>query len=148
MKVAPELIHKWLSNVKVIQNRSTDDHETLACIKHLRKIYIHNNNRIKELDGNGSCDILNTITKEQYCDSKRICRVATPSPTPEDEPVVEGVGDNQEFVSNDERDRGMKSILLPTSTRDVDHCKDYNGIDSGQRKRKRCAIISNKCTIN
>ena len=86
--MAPELIHKWLSNVKVIQNRSTDDHETLACIKHLRKIYIHNNNRIKELDGNGSCDILNTITKEQYCDSKRICRVATPSPTPEDEAVA------------------------------------------------------------
>lgn len=152
MNASPDLIRNWLSNVKSFQN-STDDHETLACVKHLRKIYNHNQNRIKELDGIGSSNDIITITKEQLCESKRIRRVATPSPTPDDEPsAVEGVvlvGYN-EFVSNDDdRDRGNKSIIpLPTPTREDDCIDENNNIDSGQRKRQRCAIICNKCTIN
>ncbi len=144
LNTAPDNVCKWLFIVNANHDYK-EDPETLACVKRLRKIFIHNQNRIKELDGSGSGNDVITIPKEKHYKNKRICRVATPSPTPEDEPEVKKVG-NQEVFINDDRDIRKKSILLPTPTRDED-CIDYNDIDSGQRKRKRCAV-SNKCTIN
>ena len=141
LNTEPSNVCKWLFNVNANHNYK-EDPEIFACVKRLRTIFIHNQNRIRELDGSGSGNDFITIPKEKHYDNKRICRVATPSPTPEDESEVK----DQEFVTNDNGDRGKKSILLPTPSRDED-CIDYIDIDSGQRKRKRCAI-SNKCTIN
>lgn len=151
MNASPELIRSWLSNIKAFQN-GVDDHETLACVKHLRKIYNHNKNRIKDLDGISSSNDIITIAKEQLCENKRIGRVATPSPTPDDEPAVKRVVVGySEIVSDDDRDRGGKKSLinpLPTPNREDDCIDENNNIDSGQRKRQRCAISCNKCTIN
>lgn len=142
MNTSSELIQKWLSKINAIHN-GAEDLGLWACVKHLRKIYISNNNRIKEVDGssNGHHVVIATTTG-QRCVNVPISRVATPSPTPEDE-AERGV-DSSGFPNEDR----MKFIALPTPHNEEESRADYNNIDSGQRKRQRRAINCNKCTIN
>ena len=111
--VPPELIQKCLSSIKSVID-FTSDVETIACIEQLRQIYTQNDLRIKAIDGVNN-DINVTTTADQT-DRKRVCRAATPSPTPEDEPCPNGV--------SGEKGKGE------------DACKQDDAI-GGQRKRQR-----------
>ena len=66
------------------QTNFSEDKDLLACIKKLRQIYSHNEERIKEIDCQGSsCTSCTTDTIEEQNRKRAAARAATPSPTPE-----------------------------------------------------------------
>lgn len=81
MKLPTESTESWLSSIKSAVGIDESDHEIESCATQLRKIYEHNESRIKAMESNTN---LATTTDER--DRKRVCRAATPSPTPDDEP--------------------------------------------------------------
>ncbi|KAL7541364.1 hypothetical protein ACHAXR_010841 [Thalassiosira sp. AJA248-18] len=107
LKLSPELI----------QTNFTEDIETMACVNQLRKIYSYNEMRIKAID-----DKSENITTKDRSGRKRICRAATPSPTPEDMP--------EQVTSISERGVEIKFACS----------QDSNNIDGGQCKRQRYRV--------
>ena len=93
----------------------------MACVTQLRKIYAHNHIRIEKIDGEGRIDVATTDTANP-CDLNRVCRVATPSPTPDDVPEYVCCDiDSKKFSNLD--GGGWKQCPA--------------NIDTGQRKRVR-----------
>lgn len=81
MNMSTELLKTWLSNIK---STGIDfDLETNACLKQLRSIYNHNQMRIQALDG---AVTTTAAANSSQNNRKRVCRAATPSPTPDDQP--------------------------------------------------------------
>ena len=80
-ELPPALVQACLANIRSFVNFA-DDLECLACVEQLRKIYAHNDMRIKAVDGSSGI----VTTADESNDRKRVCRAATPSPTPEDQP--------------------------------------------------------------
>ena len=86
MNMPTELLQALLSNIK--STGINFDLATNACLKQLRSIYNHNQMRIQALDG-GITTIAAANSSQN--DRKRVCRAATPSPTPEDQPELKDV---------------------------------------------------------
>lgn len=125
MSVSPETIKTWLSNIESVFDFAKDL-ETMTCAKQLRKIYGYNEMRIREIDGD--CNAFTTVDKS---DRKRVCRAATPSPTPEDAADYEAniTGEFTRVKRDEEIQRHDKQ------------CSDNgNDLDGGQRKRQRYGI--------
>ena len=87
MNMPTELLQKWLSNIK--STGINFDLATNACLKQLRSIYNHNQMRIQAIDGGITTTIAAANSSQN--DRKRICRAATPSPTPEEQPELKDV---------------------------------------------------------
>lgn len=115
-----ESIRRSLSNSKSV-NDFTKDRATMACVTQLRKIYAHNHMRIEKIDGE-CCINVSTTDTANPCDLHRVCRVATPSPTPDDVPEYVCCGIDSNKFSNLDGGGGKQ---CPAN------------IDTGQRKRVR-----------
>ena len=95
MNMSTELLKTWLSNIK---STGIDfDLETNACLKQLRSIYNHNQMRIQALDGAVTTTAAAAANSSQN-NRKRVCRAATPSPTPDDQPESKDVVASKGYI--------------------------------------------------